>query len=73
MKRLWLLIGLAIVLTGAAKASTLTGYACNGWGLTWLTGTSTCGAAPAPPSGDFLLADTGVVLLVDVGNKFLVQ
>lgn len=37
-------------------------------------GVSTTGSfTPTPPSGNFLLADTGVVLLVNTGNKFLVQ
>lgn len=51
MRRLLILLGAFIALTGAARATGLTGYACQGWGLTVLAGPSICGTAPSPPAG----------------------
>ncbi len=72
-KKIWVLIAILFALTGAARATGLTGYACQGWGLTVLAGPSVCGAAPAPPAASILLIDTGSALLIDTGNKFLIQ
>lgn len=49
----WTAIFLAglLALSGAARATGLTGYACQGWGLTVLTGPAICGTAPSPPAG----------------------
>lgn len=65
MKRAILLLGAFLALTGAARATGLTGYACQGWGLTVLVGPSICGTAPAPPSSNF-------ILLVD-NSSFILQ
>jgi len=51
MKRLSILLAFLLALGGIARAAGLTGYACNGWGLTVLTGPSICGTAPSPPAG----------------------
>lgn len=65
MKRLLLLMVALLALGGLARASSLTGYACQGWGLTVLAGPYICGTAP-PPSG------TNDILLVD-GTSFILQ
>ncbi len=73
MKRLLLTIAAVIAVGSAAHAAGLTGYACQGWGLTWLAGPSVCGSAPAPPASSILLIDTGNAMLIDTGNKLLIQ
>lgn len=73
MKRLLLLMVALLALGGLARASSLTGYACQGWGLTVLAGPSVCGTAPSPPASSILLIDTGNAMLIDTGNKLLIQ
>lgn len=51
MKRSLLFLLVMLALGGAARAAGLTGYACQGWGLTVLAGPSVCGTAPSPPAG----------------------
>jgi len=51
MKRALLFLLAMLALGGAARAAGLTGYACQGWGLTVLTGPAICGTAPSPPAG----------------------
>lgn len=51
MMRAWILLGVLIALSSVAQATGLTGYACQGWGMTVLTGPAICGTAPAPPVG----------------------
>ena len=65
MIRAWILLGILLALTGVARATGLTGYACQGWGMTVLTGPAICGTAP-PPSG------SNDILLVD-GTSYLLQ
>lgn len=50
MKRFAIGFALLFGLGGLAHGAGLTGYACNGWGFTWLTGPSICGTAPPPAS-----------------------
>lgn len=45
-----LIAGLLAVASGASAAG-LTGYACQGWGLTVIVGPAICGTAPSPPAG----------------------
>lgn len=66
MKWFWLTLAGILALTGIANASSLTGYACQGWGLTVLAGPYICGAAPDPPT------NKGKILLVD-GVSFILQ
>jgi len=64
MKRALLFLLAMLALGGAARAAGLTGYACQGWGLTVLTGPAICGTAPAPSgSNDILLVDGSSYLL----------
>lgn len=51
MKRFIIFLAFLLALGGMARATGLTGYACQGWGLTILTGPAICGTAPSPPAG----------------------
>jgi hypothetical protein len=73
MRLLFVLLGAFIALAGTARATGLTGYACQGWGLTVLAGPSICGTAPSPPASSILLIDTGNAMLINTGNKLLIQ
>ena len=63
MKRVLALLAIMLALGGVAHATGLTGYACQGWGLTVLAGPSVCGTAPAPGSNFILLVDNSSKIL----------
>jgi hypothetical protein len=71
MKRASILLAALIALTGAARATGLTGYACQGWGLTVLTGPAICGTAPPPAGSNFILLvdNTSFILQTDNTSK----
>lgn len=71
--RLAILIAVLLAAASGARAAGLTGYACQGWGLTALAGPYICGTAPSPPASSILLIDTGSAMLIDTGNKLLIQ
>lgn len=73
MMRAAIIFGILLMAVGAARATGLTGYACQGWGMTVLTGPAICGTAPAPPASSVLLIDTGNAMLINTGNKMLIQ
>lgn len=50
MIRLGILLLSLLALGGIAHAAGLTGYPCQGWGLTVIAGPSVCGSAPPPAS-----------------------
>lgn len=51
MMKVGIFMAFLLALGGVARATGLTGYACQGWGMTVLTGPSICGTAPSPPAG----------------------
>lgn len=71
MKRLLLTIAALVAVGSAAHAAGLTGYACQGWGLTWLAGPSVCGSAPAP-SANLRITNTGDFRVTNTGDNRLV-
>lgn len=73
MIRIGILLVFLLALGGMARATGLTGYACQGWGMTVLAGPSICGTAPAPPAASILLIDTGNAMLINTGNKIQIQ
>lgn len=73
MMKVGIFMAFLLALGGMARATGLTGYACQGWGMTVLTGPSICGTAPSPPASSILLIDTGNAMLINTGNKLLIQ